>query len=191
MIDSFATTTLLEAGNDRAAKSTFTIKVNGYMIPDTVNKDMATARSKFYTKSQVVFTMETAGNIETLSTSGTPKTAMGAAVGVADSYNVNVTQINTVDTTTLTYLNTNKQLTGTFIDNVTMTFSSGWLTAPANLPATSVDNFTFFCNGQFIEKTAIVSFTQSSGVSTLVINPSALSFSFSSTDEVIAIGKFA
>ena len=34
-----------------------------------------------------------------------------------------------------------------------MTFSSGWLTAPANLPATSIDNFTFFCNGQFIEKT--------------------------------------
>ena len=191
MIDSFATTTLLEAGNDRAAKSTFTIKVNGYMIPDTVNKDMATARSKFYTKSQVVFTMETAGNIETLSTSGTPKTAMGAAVGVADSYNVNVTQINTVDTTTLTYLNTNKQLTGTFIDNVTMTFSSGWLTAPANLPATSVDNFTFFCNGQFIEKTAIVSFTDNNGVSTLIINPTILQYTFEETDEITAIGKFS
>ena len=161
------------------------------MIPDTVNKDMATARSKFYTKSQVVFTMETAGNVETLSTSGTPKTAMGAAVGVADSYNVNVTQINTVDTTTLTYLNTNKQLTGTFIDNVTMTFSSGWLTAPANLPATSVDNFTFFCNGQFIEKTAIVSFTDNNGVSTLIINPTILQYTFEETDEITAIGKFS
>jgi hypothetical protein len=62
-IDSFATTTLLEEGTDRAAKSTFTIKVNGYIIPNTVNKDMATARSKFYTKSQVIFTMETTGSI--------------------------------------------------------------------------------------------------------------------------------
>jgi hypothetical protein len=61
-IDSFTTTTLLEEGVDRAAKSTFTIKVNGYIIPNTVNKDMATARSKFYTKSQVVFTMETTGS---------------------------------------------------------------------------------------------------------------------------------
>ena len=50
-------------GTDRAAKSTFTIKVNGYIIPNTVNKDMATARSKFYTTSQVVFTFETTGSI--------------------------------------------------------------------------------------------------------------------------------
>jgi hypothetical protein len=62
-IDSFTTTTLLEEGTDRAAKSTFTIKVNGYIIPNTVNKDMATARSKFYTKSQVIFTMETTGSL--------------------------------------------------------------------------------------------------------------------------------
>jgi hypothetical protein len=186
-IDSFATTTLLEEGTDRAAKSTFTIKVNGYIIPNTVNKDMATARSKFYTKSQVVFTMETAGNIETLSTSGgAPRTAMGAAVGVADAYNVNTS----LNGTTLTYLNANKQLTGTFINNVTITFPAGWLVAPIGLPATSVDNFTFFCNGQFIEKSAIVSFTQSGGISTLVINPILLSYDFELTDEIIAIGKF-
>jgi hypothetical protein len=192
-IDSFATTTLLEEGTDRAAKSTFTIKVNGYIIPNTVNKDMATARSKFYTKSQVVFTMETAGNIDTLSTSGkAPKTAMGAAVGVADAYNVNITGGGgTVNPVTLTYLNTNKQLTGIFVDNVTITFPAGWLSAPTGLPATSVDNFTFFCNGQFIEATAIVSFTQSSGISTLVINPTLLSYDFELTDEIIAIGKFA
>jgi len=62
-IDSFATTTILNEGEDRAAKSTFNIKVNGYIIPDTVNKTLATARSKFYTKSQVIFTMETTGSL--------------------------------------------------------------------------------------------------------------------------------
>jgi hypothetical protein len=62
-IDSFATTTLLEEGTDRAAKSTFTIKVNGYIIPNTVNKDLATARSKFYTTSQVIFDIETTGSL--------------------------------------------------------------------------------------------------------------------------------
>jgi len=62
-IDSFTTTTLLEEGVDRAAKTSFNIKVNGYIIPNTVNKDMATARSKFYTKSQVIFTMDTTGSI--------------------------------------------------------------------------------------------------------------------------------
>ena len=62
-IDTFATTTLLENNTDRAAKSTFTIKVNGYIIPDSVNKTLATARGKFYTKAQIVFDYETTGSI--------------------------------------------------------------------------------------------------------------------------------
>jgi len=167
------------------------------MIPDTVNKDMATARSKFYTKSQVVFTMETAGNIETLSTSGTPKTAMGAAVGVADSYNLNNTGGSsggggTVDPATLTYLNTNTQVAATTITSNTAIFPNGFLTAPSPLPATSVANFTFFVNGQLIEPSAITSFVDNgNSTSTLTVNTTALGFSFGATDEIIAIGKFA
>jgi len=62
-IDSFANTITVENGTDRAAKSTFNIKVSGYIIPDTVNKDLATVRSKFYTKSQVTFDLETTGSL--------------------------------------------------------------------------------------------------------------------------------
>ena len=57
-IDNFTTTTLLEEGTDRAAKTSFNITLNGYIIPDTVNKDLAVARSKFYTTSQVIFDVE-------------------------------------------------------------------------------------------------------------------------------------
>jgi hypothetical protein len=195
MIDSFATTTLLENGEDRAAKSSFTIKVNGYIIPDTVNKDMATARSKFYAKSQIVFTLETAESIETLRAAGAPKTAMGAAVGVADSYNINTSGGggNTIDPLTLTYLNTNKQVLATSITipNIAI-FPNGFLPAPSSLPTTSVNNFTFFVNGQLIEPAAITSFIDNGDTtSTLTVNTTQLSFSFSSTDEIIAIGKFA
>jgi len=62
-IDSFSTTTLLEQGQDRAAKSTFNIKLFGYIIPDTINKDLSTARSKFYTQAQVIFDIETTGSL--------------------------------------------------------------------------------------------------------------------------------
>jgi hypothetical protein len=62
-IDSFTTTTILNEGEDRAAKTSFNIKVNGYIIPNTVNADMAAISNKFYTKSQVIFTMETTGSI--------------------------------------------------------------------------------------------------------------------------------
>jgi hypothetical protein len=62
-IDTFTTTTLLEEGTDRAAKSSFNIVLNGYIIPDTVNKDLASSRSKFYTTSQVIFDIETTSSL--------------------------------------------------------------------------------------------------------------------------------
>jgi len=189
-IDTFATTTLLENNTDRAAKSTFSIKVNGYILPNSVNKSLAIAGSKFYTTSQVVFTMETADSIETLRTSGGPKTAMGAAVGVADSYNVNVTY-NGVSEAAATYLNTNKTVLATTVTTSTATFPNGFLAAPSPLPATSVTNFTFFVNGQLIEPAAITSFVNNGSTSTLIVNTTELGFSLSATDEVVGIGKFA
>jgi hypothetical protein len=66
-IDSFTTTTLLEQGEDRAARSTFNLVLNGYILPDTVNKDLAVARSKFYTTSQVIFDLEVISSTQTIS----------------------------------------------------------------------------------------------------------------------------
>jgi len=57
-IDTFGTQTQLETGNDRSTKSEFTIKLYGYIIPDTINKDMVNI-GKFFSKSRVTFTMET------------------------------------------------------------------------------------------------------------------------------------
>jgi hypothetical protein len=91
----------------------------------------------------------------------------------------------------LVYLNTNIQKLGTYVDPTTVTFNSGWITAPNNLPPTSIVNFTFFVNGTLVESTAIVSFTQNAGISTLVIDPTQLGFSLSSGDEIVAIGKFS
>ena len=197
IIDSFATTTLLNEGEDRAAKSTFNIKVNGYIIPDTVNADMAAISNKFYTKSQVIFTMETAGNIDTLNTSGkpAPKTAMGSAVGVADSYNVNVTtqtNITVTGSVLADYLNSNKQILATTVTPPnTAIFPNGWATPPSPLPALLKTDFTFFINGQLIEPAAVTSFTNGGSTSTLVVNTSELGFTLSATDEIVSIGKFA
>lgn len=193
MIDSFATTTLLEAGNDRAAKSTFTIKVNGYMIPDTVNKDMATARSKFYTKSQVVFDLETVSDINSVTTSSLNKipTQMGSTSFI-DSFPTTTNSItDSIDSMTLTYLNTNKAVLAITVTSNNAIFPNGFLTAPSGLPATSVNSFTFFINGQLIEPAAITSFIDNgNGTSTLIVNTTELGFSLQNTDEIIAIGKF-
>lgn len=93
-------------------------------------------------------------------------------------------------TAALTYINTNKQLTATVVNSTAATFASGWISAPSSLPATSIDNFILYVNGVLLEKTAIISFTQSSNVTTLLIDTAALGYSFENDDEIIAIGKF-
>lgn len=62
-IDDFNTATILEQGEDRAIKSTFNIILNGYLVPDTINKDLALVQSKAYDKSRVTFTAETVNKI--------------------------------------------------------------------------------------------------------------------------------
>ncbi len=106
--------------------------------------------------------------------------------------NVNITNnYGDADPTVLTYLNTSKTVTGTVATTSTVTFANGWLTAPTGLPATSVTNFTFFVNGQYVEPTSITSFTQGGGVSTLVLNTTSLGYTLETDDVVIAVGKFS
>ena len=62
-IDSFTTQTNLTAGKNRLVIGNFNIRLRGYIIPDTVQKDM-TAINKYNTKSKFIVTMETTSNSE-------------------------------------------------------------------------------------------------------------------------------
>ena len=182
-IDSFATTTELNQGQNRVVRSSFTLKVHGYLVPDVVQKDL-NAIKKYNDKSKIIFGIETVGGLtefveKTNQVSPTFLPQPGAGGGGTG-----------IDPATVTYLNKNIQKLGTYFNSTTATFPCGWLTAPPGLPATSLDNFTLFVNGTLIEEAAVVSFTQTGGVTTLVIDPTELGFSFDPTDEIIAIGKF-
>ena len=63
-IDTFNTITELNQGQNRVVRSTFTLDVNGYIIPDVIQKDIHTVK-KFNDKSKVTFTAETTTNIKT------------------------------------------------------------------------------------------------------------------------------
>jgi len=52
-IHSFSNTTELTNGKDRLVKGTFNIRLRGYIIPDTIQKDMNSI-SKFNTKSKFI-----------------------------------------------------------------------------------------------------------------------------------------
>ena len=202
-IDSFATTVGVENGADRAARSTFNIKLNGYLIPDTVNKDLAAARNKFYTKSQVVFDLEvidSAGETVAIdkmrfANKAPAANSMAATSFIGGGINVsNVTNVSSnLNNAEVTYLNTNKLKTAnTITSSNTVVFTGASLLQPpvgSSLPATSVDNFTFFVNGVNVGS-SFVTLVEASGNITLTFDTTGMGYTLVSTDEVIATGKF-
>lgn len=72
MIDTYTPTVEVVQGQDRVVKTTFTIKLLGYIIPDSINAHIGNS-NKFYSKSNVTFKLETAGTVEQLiGRAGTP-----------------------------------------------------------------------------------------------------------------------
>ena len=60
-IDSFNTISELSDNAERAVKSTFTIKLHGYLVPNVLQKDMK-AIKKFTDKTKVIFSLEVSSN---------------------------------------------------------------------------------------------------------------------------------
>jgi hypothetical protein len=173
-------------GDDRIVRATMGMRTKAHILNTHGPNAPAMYRLNPVNKIVTAFEVDTAFETTTSSTGQTPATVTSSPSISGGSQSANPANINAA----LVYINSNKQVTGTVVTSTTATFASGWLSAPSSLPATSIDNFILYVNGVLLEKTAITSFTQSSNVTILVINPAALGYSFDTEDEIIAIGKF-
>lgn len=189
-IDSFTNTTDLLQDADRIVRTAFQLTIFGHIVPDVLAKELSKKQSsKTIDTRQFVF--ETTPDADPTIFQQKEEAVVGATTFTTPVITSAPNPISLVSGTTLNYLNTNKAVPATSITVPdTVYFTAGWLTAPAGLPTTSVNSFTFFVNGQYIEPTAILSFVESSGISTLVIDTAQLGFTLAATDEIIAIGKF-
>jgi hypothetical protein len=61
MIDSFGFQTELVANDERLIRSTFNIKLNGYIVPEILQKDINSLK-KFSDKTKVIFSIEASSN---------------------------------------------------------------------------------------------------------------------------------
>jgi len=68
-IDTFSNTTENQQGDNRIVKTDFGLTLQGYLVPDSINKELAKKPQKYYSKSTVVFN----GELEFIPT-GAPKT---------------------------------------------------------------------------------------------------------------------
>lgn len=190
-IDSLTNTTDLLQDADRTIRTSFQITIFGHIVPDVLAKSLSKKQSnKTFTERQIV--LETTPDADPTvfqqkeDMNVTPVTFTTPTVTQAPN------PASLGDATVLAYLNTNKAIQATSITvPSTALFTATFLAAPTSLPSTGVNNFTFFINGQYVEPSAIVSFSQSSGICTLVVDPGQLGFTLANTDEIVAIGKFA
>ena len=193
-VNSFNTTADLSESGERIVKSTFTLNIYGYIIPDTIQKDLKAAR-KFSEKNRIVFGLEvTGGDLENFEANTKQTSTQGTGIAnIFDSQNVtNIINNNTViDPAALIYLNVNKAVTATTVASNTAIFNASFYVAPSSLPDTNKNSFTYFVNDQLIEPAAITTFVDNNnGTCTLTINTTELGFTLVNTDEVVAIGKF-
>lgn len=192
-IDSFATTTEVNAEDGRAVRTTFDIILNGYLIPDVINKQIANA-DIYYSTAQVIFNFETTTQeLESITISGTDLVAGSSnSSTIFEGGNVNVT-IPSTTTEDTTYLAISISKTAISKTSNTATFSASFA-QPADgssLPATSKSNFVFYVNGVFVPIDYVDSFIDGGGGTCQVqFDTDGLGYVLESTDEVTAIGKF-
>ncbi len=193
MIDSYAQTTELTAGSDRTVKTTFSIKLLGHIVPDTIN---ATVRgmNKFYSKSAVNFGFEMVSNLET-------QTSTPMAKGRSRFYDK---ASETLNLTTIEESMTAEQKAYVALQRIyssnsaSVTVNAGartltwngitFATIPTGFPAPTKANFQVFINGMIVETDAIDSITESNGNLVVTFN-STLGFNIAQSDEFTIIGK--
>jgi hypothetical protein len=63
-ISTFATSLTSDSGEDRASKATFTVEMNGYIIPNNIQKSLSSFNPKTFSSAKIVVGNETIGSLD-------------------------------------------------------------------------------------------------------------------------------
>lgn len=190
MIDSYTPTIEMNQGQDRSVKTTFTIRLNGYIITDTYNRDKANMK-KWHSKSQVSFGLETVGDLETLTAAaGTPQEA--APVRFFDSQIGAYTPPSSagMNAAQITYLSLNTTAIADTVDSTTATFNNVQIaTPPAGFTVTE-DDFDVYVNGISIPSSQRTT-AQSGANIVITFDTAAIQYNMRPEFEIVLVGKFS
>ena len=204
MLDSLATTTTITTGEDRFAQTSISLRVNGYLIPDSVNAKLA-KQNIGYTTSQVVFGLEVVGDVNenfnaasqiAASQAAGQTSFVGGGVNVINVSNT-LSQLAQAEADYLMYSVAKKADTAT---TTTATFNNTSIKQPptgSNITPPITSEFQFFANGIQIPQYSVISFVQSganmvltvettgvNGLGYTLLNPQT-----GAPKEIMAIGK--
>ena len=191
-IDQFATSTEYAVNEERTTRTNFTITLNGYIIPDTVNRDVSYPK-KYLSKAQIVFNLET--DDTEIFTIGTSIKGKNKSKGV--NFPTQAQTINIVETPNeaLAYLGTIVTKTGADLTllsgNIIRVLNSNIYAAPSPLPPTDKTNFEVIINTTYIPNNLILSVTQNGSNVDIVIDTVGLGYNLVTTNGMSIFGKFA
>jgi hypothetical protein len=187
-IDNYSTTTELVEGGDRTVKTSFQIKIAGYIVSDAINTNVGNP-NKFFSKAAISFGIETAGSVEVLNARAATPTAQAptrffdtAFTGATGTTGMTAEQIAYVGLQSTALANTVASTTATF---TTKTIA----TPPTGFPEITKQDFQVYINGVAIPTENITSISQSN--SDIVVAFTNLGFVLNSTDQVLLVGKFS
>jgi hypothetical protein len=186
-IDNYTTTTELVEGGDRTVKTSFQIKIAGYIVSDAINTNIGNP-NRFFSKAALKFGLETAGSTEILNArAGTPTTQAPARffdtalTGVSPkTEGMSSAEIQYIGLNTTALADTKTATVATFLNK---TFA----TPPANFAAITQDDFKVFINGQFISTNSRI--VAEAGPN-ITVTFSGLGYPIDNQDQAVLVGKF-
>ena len=196
MIDNYTTTTDVSEGQDRVTRTSFTITLNGYIIPESINAQIQGNR-KFYSKSTLTFGIEAAGTLETLTArASTPERqaksrffdqgSFGAlsGAGTAASGGGDLTQ----EIKDYLSLNSTAEAGSINVNTRTATFASvSIVTAPSGF-SLGQDEFFVYINNTYIPNNQRT--VSQSGSDITAVFSTDIGYPLAADDEIILVGKF-
>ena len=197
MIDSYTPTVELNQNGDRGVKATFNIKLNGYIITDTYNRDKANLK-KFYSKSQLLFSTETVTDVSGTEVQSTSFENKGAVRFYDGQLNATQTVSQIVAGMTaaeIVYVSLRNAAIADSKSGSTATFNNRTIaTPPSGFAAITTKDFEVYINGRRVPDSQITSVTQV-GLNIDVLLDVAGFFeqvgaTLEAADEVLLIGKF-
>ena len=188
-IDNYTTTTELVEGGDRTVKTSFQIKIAGYIVSDTINTSVGNP-NKFFSKAALKFGLETAGSSEILiAKAGTP--TKSSANRFYDSSTVTVSGGGTSGMTAeqITYVGLQSTALADLISNPVATFTGRTIaTPPTGFPALQQGDFQVYVNGVLIPVANRQVVQSGANIEVTFVS---LGFTLEVADQIILIGKFS
>lgn len=190
-IDSYTTTTELSQGTDRTVKTTFQIKMAGYIISDAVNTSVGNT-NRFFSKSAIRFGMDAVTSIPSTNEIQRPLQKAGAVrfYDQLPGSNVTISQGASMTAEQIAYvtLNTAAVADVTMSGNVA-TFTGQTIATPPAGFTLDKNSFSVYVNSTFIPNIHWDLLQVGSNIE-VTFNPATLGYTVVDSDEIVIVGKF-